>query len=190
MFIVWGTGACSCALSFLRHLKFIDGICAASFSFIYNAVQIMPKMKAVLKLRSTVHCTDSPLALHTTHNADTTWNILDDVTLDDVSVLCLRKAVIFSCTRSCQNSIQRAIFIRIHKINLIVRGMRSLLLYWKLICVDFISTLSFRGKETVLLVISGSNNNNQPFRLLFWSTSASLSHHCCNALFCSGHHLI
>lgn len=164
MFIVRGTGACSCALSFLRHLKCIDGICAASFSFIYNAVQIMPEMKAVLKLRSTVHCTDSPLALHTTHNADTTWNILDDATLDDVSVLCLRKAVIFSCTSSCQNSIQRAIFIRIH---LIVWGMCSFLLYWKLICVDFISTPSFRGKETVSLAISGSHSNNQTFGSVF-----------------------
>lgn len=45
MFIVWGTEACSCALSFLRHFNFIDGICAALFRFIYNAVQIMLKMK-------------------------------------------------------------------------------------------------------------------------------------------------
>lgn len=78
--LVWGTKACSRALSFLRHFRFIDGICAALFSFIYNAVQIMLKMKTVLiKWRSTVHWQSSPHykphTTRTTHGAS--WITLD-----------------------------------------------------------------------------------------------------------------
>lgn len=48
MFIVRGTGARSCALSFLRRFQIIDDICAALFVFIYSAVRVTLAMTTVL----------------------------------------------------------------------------------------------------------------------------------------------
>lgn len=58
-------------LSFPRHYKFIDGICAALFSFIY-----MLKMKTVLvQLRSTVHYTQIVFLHYIAHTTKTAHRI-------------------------------------------------------------------------------------------------------------------
>lgn len=76
MFIVWGTGAGWCALSFPRHFEINDGVCAALFIFIYSAVRM--GLKTALVKWGLLCILDSPLLHYVPHTTRTThgtyWN--------------------------------------------------------------------------------------------------------------------